>query len=365
MKKTLSSPLVLGTLLLTLACGPEQERTVSESLHSVQQAQQITASYSSMLGVPLCSVPTISCDSGSLLTGRSAWVGPEINAPNTLQGSCADGTSGSFHYDESVDRLKVINTVGYTMTAGSTIQLQGSYWAGRTPSADSVDLYYAPNAEQPIWQYLTTLTPRTSGAQSIFHTFTLQMGGSIQAVRAQIRYGGNASPCDTSFYSFYNDVDDLAFVVQPPARTGISDGGFEATYLSWSSSGNATANQTPGLSRTGAGHLVLQPASPNLARVSQSVMLPLTAQTLQLYYRVESTNPSTTVSNVRLRIIPSTGSSFDQAFASNSTSTGAGYALHSVNIARYAGQRVQVEIEAFNNFSNNNHVYRIDDVSVQ
>jgi hypothetical protein len=367
MKNALLSPLLLGTLLLTAACGPEEERAEGEPSPTAQQAlTQATATYDATLGVPHCATPAISCDSSTLLTGRSAWVGPEANAPNTLGGSCTDGTAGSFHYDESMDRLKVINTAGVNMAAGNTVQLQGNYWAGSAYSGDKLDLYYATNASQPVWQYLTTLTPNGSGARSFSYTFTLQSGSTTQAVRAQLRYGGAASPCDTSSaYSFYRDADDLAFTVEPAATSGITNGGFESALSGWGASGNASANTTPGLSRTGSGHVVLQPAYPTLARISQQVMIPLTAQTLQLYYRVESGTTGSLVSNLRVRIIPSMGTTFYQAFASNLTSTGAGYALYSTNISQYAGQSVRLELEAFNNFTSSTEVFRIDDVSVQ
>ena len=33
--------------------------------------------------------------------------GAEPNQPNTINSTCADGTSGTFHSDESLDQLKV------------------------------------------------------------------------------------------------------------------------------------------------------------------------------------------------------------------------------------------------------------------
>lgn len=45
------------------------------------------------------------CDSVTLLVGRSS-LGPELNAPNTIDG-CADGSAGTYGLDESLDRLRV------------------------------------------------------------------------------------------------------------------------------------------------------------------------------------------------------------------------------------------------------------------
>jgi len=69
------------------------------------------AAYDTTLGVPECALTFISCDSGpSLLLGKDNMVGgAEPNQPNTIHNSCADGTAGIFHVDESIDRLMVGN----------------------------------------------------------------------------------------------------------------------------------------------------------------------------------------------------------------------------------------------------------------
>ena len=64
-----------------------------------------TAVFDPALQAPRCSTVGRSCDSGaSLLLGRNG-LGPEPNQPNTINDSCADGTSGTFHSDESNDRI--------------------------------------------------------------------------------------------------------------------------------------------------------------------------------------------------------------------------------------------------------------------
>jgi leucyl aminopeptidase len=158
----------------------------------------------------MCSVAGISCDSGpSLLLGRNAR-GPEPNQPNTINGSCADGNSGTFHSDESNDRIKVQTVDGTSFAAGKAVRIDATVWAWTTPSADHLDLYYAANAASPTWTFVGTLTPAAAGAQTLSATYTLP-AGSLQAVRARFRYQGSASACTTGSY---NDHDDLVFAVQ-------------------------------------------------------------------------------------------------------------------------------------------------------
>jgi hypothetical protein len=169
-----------------------------------------TATYDATLKAPKCAAVGSSCDSGaSLLLGRDGK-GPEPNQPNTINGSCADGTSGTFHSDESNDRIKVSTVDGSSFAAGKSVRVDATVWAWTTPSADHLDLYYAANAASPTWTFLGTLTPTAAGSQTLSATYTLP-AGSLQAVRAQFRYQGTASACTTGSY---NDHDDLVFAAQ-------------------------------------------------------------------------------------------------------------------------------------------------------
>ena len=170
------------------------------------------AVYDATLRAPKCAVTGSSCDSGaSLLLGRAA-VGPEPNQPNTINGTCADGTSGVFHFDESNDRIKVSTLDGTDFAGGKTVRVDATVWAYATFSADRLDLYYAANAASPTWTLITTLTPPAAGAQTMSATYTLP-AGALQAVRAQFRFQGSASACTSGSY---NDHDDLVFAVTPP-----------------------------------------------------------------------------------------------------------------------------------------------------
>ncbi len=169
----------------------------------------LTAAYDAASKAPKCATVGTSCDSGTLLNGRGTR-GPEANAPNTLAASCADGNSGTYHVDESNDRIKVISVSGAPFTAGAQVRVEATVWAYSTFSSDKLDLYYTANAASPTWTFLATLAPTVAGAQTLSATYTLP-AGALQAVRARFRYQGAATACATGSYI---DHDDLAFAVQ-------------------------------------------------------------------------------------------------------------------------------------------------------
>jgi leucyl aminopeptidase len=101
-------------------------RTASLSLTVTSVAGDVTAVYDATLKAPKCSTVGRSCDSGaSLLLGRDGK-GPEPNQPNTINTTCADGTSGTFHSDESNDRIKVSTTDGSAFAAGKTVRIDST-----------------------------------------------------------------------------------------------------------------------------------------------------------------------------------------------------------------------------------------------
>ncbi|MBZ5663606.1 MAG: hypothetical protein LAO30_03295 [Acidobacteriia bacterium] len=188
-----------------------QTTTIALTVTSTGGGAQ-TATYSSTLKAPVCATVGSSCDSGaSLLLGKDTMSGgAEPNQPNTINNSCADGTSGTFHSDESNDRLMVASTSAGAMTQGTTVTVTATVWAWSTGSSDSLDLYYAANANSPSWVLIGTIVPPAGGAQAISRTYTLPTGSTLQAVRANFRYQGSASSCSTGAY---DDHDDLVFAV--------------------------------------------------------------------------------------------------------------------------------------------------------
>jgi hypothetical protein len=166
------------------------------------------ASYDATLKAPRCSVVDTFCDSGTLLLGRNL-LGPELNQPNTINNSCADGSSGSFHSDESNDRIRVATNDSSPFASGKTVTVTATVWAWVTPSADALDLYYAADATNPSWTLIGTFVPPAAGQQTISASYVLP-NGNLQAVRARFRYQGTPSPCATGAY---DDHDDLIFAV--------------------------------------------------------------------------------------------------------------------------------------------------------
>jgi leucyl aminopeptidase len=200
-----------------------------------------TAVFDAAVQAPRCSTVGSSCDSGALVNGRDGR-GPEPNQPNTINDSCADGTSGTFHADESNDRIRVSTTDGSLFAAGKTVRVEATVWAWTTPSADRLDLYYTANASAPGWTFLATLTPPAAGAQTLSATYTLP-SGPLQAVRARFRYQGTASPCATGGYI---DHDDLVFAVSSPPTATVFFDDFE-TDRGWTRNAAGTDTATAGL----------------------------------------------------------------------------------------------------------------------
>src|SRR6218665_325538 len=174
-------------------------------------SQHNTALFDSTYKVPRCSEEGLSCDSGTLLNGR-ANLGPEANRPNTLKGECPDGTSGIFHNDESIDRIKVSTPDGTDLIAGKTAKIDVTVFSYST-TTDRLDLYSAANADSPEWKLIGTLTPASAGTSTLSTTYTLPTGG-VQALRARFRYNGAQAACGNGTY---DDHDDLVFAVGAPA----------------------------------------------------------------------------------------------------------------------------------------------------
>jgi hypothetical protein len=332
----------------------------------------LVAVWDSGLQAPACAAVGRSCDSGaSLLLGRDGR-GPEPNQPNTIADSCADGTSGTFHTDESNDRLKVATVDGSTFAAGKSVRVEATVWAWTTPSSDKLDLYYAANASSPSWTLIGTFTPTAGGAQTLSATYTLP-AGALQAVRARFRYQGSAAPCGTGGY---DDHDDLVFAVEPPPpSTTVFEDDFEADR-GWTRNPSGTDTATAGLwergdpeattssgtkqlgtTTSGVNDLVTGRLAGSSAGVhdvdggstsmrSPAIALPATG-TLTLtfrYYLAHGTN-ATSADYLRVRVVGATTSTvLDVAGAASNRN--AAWSTATADVSAYAGQTVRILIEA-------------------
>ncbi|MEL6543348.1 MAG: S8 family serine peptidase, partial [Myxococcota bacterium] len=191
-------------------------------------ADTTLANYEPNFATVACLMPTAVCDTTDLLEGRGT-LGPEENAPNTLFSSCADGNSGSYQSDESLERI-VLSSQG-NFAPGGTLNIDVDVWAWSGFQQDSLDLFHATDANAPEWTFLTTLKPTASGPQTLSFSLTLpDDGASLQAIRGQYRYQGNDAPCASGAYI---DRDDVVFLVGDEVEPEPVDGTamFDAEFL--------------------------------------------------------------------------------------------------------------------------------------
>ncbi len=248
----------LPLLSFLAACGPlpTENTAATPDLATVEQGLAVTATYDSTRMAPRCGSVSSSCSSGTLLNGRAA-LGPETNAPNTLNKGCADGTAGSYHSDESLDALRIYTVDGTDLAAGKQVRVEATVWAYVGYSADFFDLYQSTDGSA-TWSYVTTITATKAGSQVLTATFTLPPGGSTRAIRGQFRYGGSAGSCVAGSF---NDADDLLFAVAsaavdggagspPDAGSGVGlalvNPGFESGLTGWSVTGSGATTVTGG-----------------------------------------------------------------------------------------------------------------------
>jgi len=320
---------------------------------------------------PACTTVGRSCDTGpALVLGRNGD-GPEPNQPNTINDSCADGTSGTFHVDESNDRLEVSTVDGSNFAPGKTVRIEATVWAWSSPSADALDLFYASDATNPSWTFIGTIVPTVAGAQTLSTTYTLP-SGPLQAVRAQFRYQSSNAACASGGY---NDRDDLVFAVDSPTPTTVFADTFE-TALGWTTDPNGTDTATTGLwergdpetttssgtkqlgtTVSGVNDLVTGRLAGSSAGVhdidggvttiqSPAIALP-SSGTLSLsfsYYLAHGSN-SSSADFLRVYVVGSTTSLvFEELGAGNDDD--AAWATATANISSFAGQTVRIRIEA-------------------
>ena len=190
---------------------------VSVTVNNVAGPPALTATYNSTLKAPSCASGGKSCDTGaSLINSRGTMSPAEPNQPNTINTSCADGSSGTYHSDESLDRLLIATNDSTALAGGKVVTISATAWCWGT--ADSVDLYYTSNASTPSWTFIGTQTCTSGGAARTFTaSYTLPSTGTQHAIRGQFRYQGTAGTGCTS--GSYNDRDDLIFGVNQAADT--------------------------------------------------------------------------------------------------------------------------------------------------
>jgi phosphatidylethanolamine-binding protein (PEBP) family uncharacterized protein len=204
------TPTATGTRTGTITVtdnAPGSPQTASLSGTGAAAGGTQTAVFDATLKAPKCGTVGSACDSGpSLLLGRGTISGGiEPNRPNTINNSCTDGNTGTFHSDESNDRLVVATTDGSALTHGKVVTVTATVWAFNT--SDFLDVFSAANANSPTWVLVATIKAPGAGLRTLSTSFTLPTG-TLQAVRANFRFQGSASACTAGQF---NDHDDLIF----------------------------------------------------------------------------------------------------------------------------------------------------------
>src|SRR5262249_803819 len=95
----------LGTFPITVTGSPFSKTTT----FNLVLTTPANAVYDPILKAPKCATVGSDCDTGTLLlNGRDTLLGgTEPHQPNTIANACPDGTLGTYHDDESIDRLRV------------------------------------------------------------------------------------------------------------------------------------------------------------------------------------------------------------------------------------------------------------------
>jgi subtilisin family serine protease len=200
-----SSAWANGSHTLTARAYDRLDNLATSAGVAVSTNQAGTAVYDSVLRVPRCATPTNVCDTTTLVSGRASL---ESNGPNTINGTCTDGTenSGTGH---EIQRIKVLEITGAPFARGRRVRVEVQVNVLST-STDRLDLFTTSDANNPSWTYLTTLLPSATGNQVLSAEYVLPVG-FLQAVRAQFRLSGyNDSACSLGSL---DDHDDVAFTV--------------------------------------------------------------------------------------------------------------------------------------------------------
>jgi hypothetical protein len=186
--------------------------TASGSFTTANLCSPSTATYNPNFQAPSCGAGC-GCDTVSLVRGRGTMSGGfEQNNPNTINRSCADGNSGAYRRDESIEKLLLSTPDKGLIVPGKPVKLDVTVYC--VNSTDKVDLYYTTNASNPSWAPLATNLACSTASLKVFsHNFTVGATSGQHAVRAQVRYGGMASTCTTGSY---NERDDMVFTVAEP-----------------------------------------------------------------------------------------------------------------------------------------------------
>lgn len=175
--------------------------------------QAAVIDYASGYWIPTCTGNGPACDTGALVDGRGNSVGGEVRPWSNLWG-CIDGETGTYHVDESLDRLSIRTVDGSVLAPEKLVRVEATVWA-TDPLVDALDLFVNADPTGPdgyfSWVPVVTLVPSAPGGQTLFAEFTLPYGGLRQAIRGVFRRGGVSTLMCSQ--AEFDDTDDLLFAV--------------------------------------------------------------------------------------------------------------------------------------------------------
>ena len=132
------------------------------------------AEFNGSIGAPKCSGKVASCSSDNLLLGRYTFEPNSSSTSTNTIDACVDGNAeplrdGDDPNDptlifESVEQIIVTAVSGSNIRGGSWVNIEAEVKAFATN--DRVDYYYASDAANPVWQFITTAAP-TAGRQVV------------------------------------------------------------------------------------------------------------------------------------------------------------------------------------------------------
>lgn len=198
-----------GSYTLTAMAFDVENNAASSALVTVSVDQPGRATFEPALQVPACVTLGAGCDTMNLVKG---WGRGERNAPNTLDG-CADAMGTAPAYPQFIDRIQVSRINGEHLAEGrrARIDVHISQY-----TYIDVDLFYATDATQPVWTYLTTLDANAAGNRILSTEYVLP-SGELQAVRALLHKETARVACSINNYEA--DHDDVVFAVGQPTDT--------------------------------------------------------------------------------------------------------------------------------------------------
>lgn len=163
--------------------------------------------------VPSCGELGAACDTGDLVEGRSWWW--EAQPPSNLWNCWEGAWDGSYHVEESLDRLTISTVDGTVLAPEKLVRIDATVWAA--DPADALDLWVNADPLGPgnFWSPVATLTPAGLGLETLSAELMLQFGGTRQAIRGVFRRGGEPAP--VCGQSQFDDTDDLLFAVDNSA----------------------------------------------------------------------------------------------------------------------------------------------------